>query len=763
MAWAYFYFLMKSLHTQILVRILSRNGDVYLLKLVTLGVAFAAAILLILFSIREFGYDTHYRDADHVFRLLACNTDKEYAGNRLTASIAPGILESINNKFKDSATFSRVKVLNNVTSIAESNRPFYDQRIYAADSTIERIFSFEVIDGNIHDFTNSHGAVTILSSRTASQYFGDKSPVGKTIRLTTFGDTLSFAVVAVFNDFPSNTHEDFDFFIGYDSLSIATLNFDPDQSSIYGRLLSGNVTPSSFSVIRNSDTEYLFQPVKEIYFGPRVIYEQARHGDMYSMMILICIVSLIFLLALCSYVNLSTITLPYRSKEIAVKKLAGTTLRQLLLQFIYESLTLTSVSLLFGVMVLLATSYYLTAMMGIDIVKLVVDTNPKVLGIIVLMIFAVVISPVFMVIRFIRATPTRLLSTNTITFPRFKRVITIVQFGVSIFLIVSSIVVRRQINYSLLKEPGRNHDQVVYIDCPVNISDSAIHKLRSGWPDKNPKIVDAMAVSQLPGQVKSKEFGTDLFVLQVDWNFMDFFQFTMHDGRWFKPTDDDSATVMNQMALKTIPEVNRNLIGIIQDLGSSFNQPEQPVKIRLARNSSYNWLCVRVVEVDIRGTIQWIEKRMRAKGSYGGVYFLDPHFESWLTYQEQLNTLSGILTVISALLAACAIYGITMSMVRDKLKEIAVHQLYGARAGDVTCLLVLGLLRQMLMAIVFFGPVAYLLLTELLKTFAYATKFSWMDPVYPVGYCLVVIIGLCAYQAINLNRSDFASALKGKS
>ncbi|HTE32010.1 MAG TPA: ABC transporter permease [Chryseolinea sp.] len=754
---------MTRLHSRLFVRTLSRNGDVYLLKFVTLALAFATSILVILFSMHEFGYDTNYEDADHVFRMLARNTDKDYPGNRLSASIPKSVLKSVNNKFSDSIIVSRVKALNKVTVLSQSNQPVYDQIIYAADTTIDNIFSFEVADGSIHNFTQSHGAVAMLSSSTASQYFGDKPPVGKTIRLTTFGDTLSVVVVAVFHDFPSNTHEDFDFFIRYDSSTIAALNFDPEQSSVYARLLSGKITRPSLSGVKNGHTEFLLQPIKEIYFGPRAIYEEARHGDMYSMVILICIVSLIFLLALCSFVNLSTITLPYRSKEIAVKKLAGITQRQLLVQFIYESLTLTSLSLFLGVTILIGASHYLGTMLGIDIIHMLVNTSAVFFGVIVVMVSGVVISPVFMVIRFIRATPTRLLSTDTITFPRFKRIITIVQFGVSIFLIVSSIVVRRQINYSLLKESGRNHDQVVYMACPVNISDSAIHKIRAGWPDKNPKLLDAMAISQLPGQLKSKDAGSDLFVLQVDWNFLDFFQFAMQDGRWFKPTDYDSATVVNQMALRKMPKLRPNVIGVIHDLSSSFNQPEQPVKIRLAQNSSYNWLCVRVLEVDIRRTVQWIEQRMHAKGSRGSAHFLNPHFESWLTYQDHLNALSGILTVISALLAGCAIYGLTVSLVRDKLKEIAVHHLFGARTSDVTRLLALGLLRQMFLALAFFGPLTFLLLTELLKTFAYSTKFSWTDPVYPVGYCLVVIIGLCAYQAFSLNRRDFASALKGRS
>ena len=102
-----------------------------------------------------------------------------------------------------------------------------------------------------------------------------------------------------------------------------------------------------------------------------------------------------------------------------------------------------------------------------------------------------------------------------------------------------------------------------------------------------------------------------------------------------------------------------------------------------------------------------------------------------------------------------------VSLVRDKVKEIAVHHLLGARLPDVTRLLARGLLAQLFIAIVFFGPLTYILLNELLRTFVYATEFSWADPIYPVAYCLVVIIGLCAYQAHKLNRRDLAAVLKG--
>lgn len=752
---------MARLHSALFVRILSRSSDVYLLKVVTLAVAFSAGIVVTLFSIQEFGYDGHHDDPDRVFRVLSNNTDKNYSGNRLSASIPHTALKRISSQTNDSSIFSRVKPLNKVTVINTNGQPTYDQKIHAADPTINKIFSFNIVDGNIDDFINSNEVVAIASTHAASRYFGNDSAVGKSIRLTTFGDTLSVPVVAVFNDFPSNTHEDFDVFIRYDSSAIARLNFNPDQSGVYGRLDFGKDEIQSVTDMNDYQLEYLFQPVGEIYFGPRVISEEARHGDVYSMAILICIGSLIFLLAICSFVNLSTITLPNRSKEIAVKKLAGTTHLQLLLQFIYESFILTSVSLLVAMMVLLGASHYISTLLGIHIIYSVINSSPVFLAAIIFMIFAVVMSPALIVIRFIRASPIRLLSTDTITFPRFKRIITVIQFGVSTFLIVSSILINRQINYSLIKEPGRNHDQIVYMACPANIPDSAIHKIKAGWPNKNPGVLDAVAVSQLPNQLNGKEVGSDLFVLEADYNFRDFFQFTMLEGDWFEYTDRDSVIVVNRIALTKMPEVDRHVIGVIQDINSPFNRPEQPVKIKHAKETTHNWICFRVEEVDIRNTVKWIESRMIEKGSHGKAYYFNEHFEVWLTYQDRLNVLSRILVVVSMFLAGSAIYGLTVNLVRDKVKEIAVHHLLGARMSDITRLLARGLLRQLVIAFFFFGPVTYILLNELLRTFVYATKFSWVDFLYPVIYCLIVIVGLCAFQALRLNRRDFVSTLKG--
>ncbi len=752
-----------GLHSRLFTRLLSRNREVYALKVITLAIAFASSVLVTLFSLNEFGYDKFHEDPGKVFRVLQKNTDEHYSGNRLSAKIPDEVIERMRGASGDSIVVSRVKIMNKVT-VLSGNKRFHDRKIHGADPSISRVFSFRIIDGNAKNFNTSHGISVMLSSQAALDYTGTTRAAGKKIKLYTFEDSVEAEIVAVFKTFPQNSHEEFNLLMSFNVAAIMALNFNPDETGVYGRILEGHAEDfTSFVNSSQASTKmiYSLQPLPEMYFGPRVPGEEARHGDRYSVIILVCIASLILFLALTGFVNLTTITLPHRSKEIAMKKLAGASGHDLLLGFLQECAALVMISLLAGVLILIAADHYTESILGLQMHSLILTGDVKLAVILAMLFTALTLSPLFMVTRFIRATPNRLLSTDTITFPGFKRLIMFLQLGISIFLIIASLVVRRQISYSLLKEPGRNHDQVVYLNSPAGITNQGINTLRSNWKKFNPNILDVMAVSQLPDRISSKEPGSEFYQLKVDRGFLDFFSFRMKEGNWFKVNDGDSVIVTNEKGKARMNRGQANVIGVMENLGGQFNQPEQAVKIMLAPDYNYNWLCVRVLEVDIRRTVRRLSDDFSIAGQTAEVNFLNRHFESWIDYQDRLNSLSGILTIISALLSCCAIYGLSVSLARDRLKEIAVHRLFGARTLHITWLLVSTFAKQMAIALIFFGPVTYILLNELLRTFVYATRFSWLDPLYPIGYCAVVITMICGFQALSLNRSDFASTLRG--
>jgi putative ABC transport system permease protein len=635
-------------------------------------------------------------------------------------------------------------------------------KIHAADTNIANIFSFATEEGSLQEFRKNKQSA-ILSTSKAEEFFGTSRASGQKIKVVSTGDTLAFVVAAVYRDFPKNSHEEFGFVIHFDTSSLRSLHFDPANSGVYGKALTSlpdGIQPLKAGNASSDDITYLIQPLSDIYFGPRVMGEDTRHGDHYSILILISITVLILFLALTTFINLSTLTLPHRAKEIAVKKLAGISQPQLMFGFARESLLIVSLSSALGLLILLLTSELFETILSIQVLSLLTSADPRLILIWAFFFVLFAVAPVVMVLKFTRATPGQLLGTNSISFPKLKRIIIFLQLGISVFLIVASMVIRRQINYSLLKEPGRNHDQVVYLKFPADMTDEGLRNLRKAWKEHHPNVIDIMATSQLPNQVSSKELNSPFYFMSVDLAFRDFFQLNILEGNWFKANEGDTVFVVNRRG-KAIAGDRTDVIGVFEDMGDRFNQPEKPLKVNVTPYYNFNYLCIRILEVDIRRTVDFLSNYFSGgSNSRPTISFMDKNFEKWLRYQDGLNALSGLLAIISGLLSCFAIYGLSLSIVRDKLKEIALHKLFGASTWNITRLLVRGFARQVLVAVLVFGMLSYIILSELLRSFVYATSFQVLDALIPLLYCGAVIFMLCGFQARGLNKQDLSSTLK---
>lgn len=740
-------------HFLLFLRIAAKNREVYILKIITLAIAFASATLIVLFSLHEFGYDKSHTSSKSIFRVLERNQNEAFDDNRLSAKIPNEVYTQLSILAKDSITLSRIKIMQGI-SLSAGGKLYHEHKVHAVDAALLSIFDFKPVNGSVDSFDEG----VLVSESFSQEIFGTTESTGRTVKLYTFKDTLTYTIAGVFRNFAINTHEDFNLFIPFHENTIQKLKFSITASGLYGKVNEGAIADYAHHLknISSEQLTYSFQPISEIYFGPRVMGEEAHHGDAYSILILISIIALILFLALASFVNLTTLTLPHRAKELAVKKLAGTNHRSLLAMFASESFGLVGFAFILGLFVLIGLNSFIQPVLAVNISDLLLH-NYMAFAAITFFILAIAgIAPLLLAYRFTRATPTRLLSTDTITFPRFKRVITFLQLGISIFLIVASLVIGRQVNYSLIKEPGRNHYQVVYMPYPAGLTNVA--QLRADWKKNNPNIVDVIATSQLPHQVQSKELNSDFYFIAVERGYRDFFNLKVDSGRWFQPNDENPLTVINKAGVSLAD--HDNIIGVVENTDEQFNRPQKPLKYQLESHTRYQYLCVRILEVNIRTTLHVLahtfDNRSPAK-----VSFVNKHFEDWLHYQDRLNTLSKLLVVVSGILSCFAIYGLSISLVRDKLKQIAVHKLYGAGTLRITRLLAHEFVQQMGLAILVFIPVTFIFLKEFLRSFAYTTPFLWTDPAYPLTYCIGVIVMLCTIQAFSLNRTNLTSVLKG--
>lgn len=741
-----------SLTNKLFLRILLRNREVYLLKISSLVAAFTSCILIILFALNEYGYDKFYTDHGDVFRLIERNNDPGYSGNRLSNRIPPAVLDSFKLQYSESVSTGRVKLLKEINAVYNS-KTFSDQTVYAIDPEILRIFSVDFIDGSPEKFNND-GYYASISASTANAYFGKTDVAGETLSLYTNGDSIPFVVSTVFSDFPENSHQAFHFFISYNEEAIERLKFDPADAGVYGRKSKSlRFEPR----IKSGTYSYQLQPIDEIYFGPRILGEDAQHGDRYSINILIFIVSMIFLLAVSTYTNLTTLTLPDRAKELAVKKLSGSSLLPMTISFLRESFTLVCASLAISLIVLGFMDAFITAFLSIDLKSLIVEHYWKLASVIILLCLFVITGPVLIFLRFISASPVRLLTGHGVTFPKLKQTIIFLQLGISMLLIVTSVVTRRQVDYSLIKEPGQSNDQIVYMPFPKGLTHEQLVDLRTNW--SNGHIVDIIATSKLPNKINSRDIGSGFYFMKIEPGFKDFFNLEVVRGNWFKANDGDSITVINEEGARHLSSLPPETIGVFRNMEGLFDQPEKPIRLRLG-SFDFNYLCIKVLEVDIRHTVRFLENYFEYDGAPPAVSFLNKRFEHWLDYQDRLNSLSLTFTIMSLALACCAIYGLTISIVRDKLKYIAIHKLCGASVLHITVLLVKEFAFQTFMSVVFFGPVTFLILAELLRTFVFSTRMTIIDFLMPVLYVCAVVFLLCGYQALTLNRTDLSSSLK---
>src|SRR5688572_20206239 len=402
---------MRRLYLRLFLRIVNRNRDVYLLKILTLSVAFACAIVVSLFVFNEFGYDNFHSNSDSVFRVLQKNNTEGFIGNRYSNQIHTKVVNSLTSKFRDSLTLSAVKVMDGLSIIAR-NKTWHAQKLHSADPSIISIFTFDVAEGDLSNFSNARPCV-ILTASASIQYFGSPSSVGKTLSIAAIEDTIEVAVAAVFNDFPSNSHEDFSGFIVHDSSTISALNFDPSRSGVYGRVNAQRLPHFQESIdvhLNDQSMSYILQPIADIYFGPRVIGEDAKHGDSYSIYILLCITSLILFLAVTGFVNLTTLTVPHRSKELAIKKIAGMNQLGLLSAFAKESLLIVFISFIIGIITLFCLKEWIQPILSMDIVSVFRTINLELILLTIFLLLLFGLSPLLITSRFTRATPSRLLS-----------------------------------------------------------------------------------------------------------------------------------------------------------------------------------------------------------------------------------------------------------------------------------------------------------------------------------------------------------------
>ncbi|MEP6682279.1 MAG: ABC transporter permease, partial [Parafilimonas sp.] len=457
-----------------------KNKVFSFINILGLTIGITVCMMIYLFIINEFSVDNFHKNGDHIYRVMrGVSMDGKAASVAyLSGPYAPALLNDFKGQIKRAV---RINPSDNLVTIG--NQSFHEKKVLDVDSDFFNLFTFPLIKGNISTALLNQNSV-VLTETTAKKYFGNiDNAMGKVI---TLDKDLQLKVTGIAKDVPSNSHLEFDLIVPLSNYKDRSWMTTWINNGLYTYVLLDPHTtqaqiekqlPQFMQKYMGSDMKKFgfnfklsLTPLKDVYFE-NAAFDSIKHGDKTVVYIFLSIAILILLIACINFMNLSTIRAAERSKEVGLRKVLGALRNNLVWQFIGESVLLTTISCILSIGLLLLAMPWYNHLLGYS---LTVSWNALpiylfLIGVIIIVGFLAGSYPAFVLSAFspIQALKGKLkLGKGGAS---FRQALVIIQFSISVFLIVGTIIITKQMNYVKNKQLGYNKAQTVIV--PIDNND----------------------------------------------------------------------------------------------------------------------------------------------------------------------------------------------------------------------------------------------------------------------------------------------------
>jgi len=743
---------------RIILRSLIKNKSTSAIIITGFSVSISIVLILIAFLINEFSVDNGYPNIDRIYRVFA---------NDNVASVREDFREYFLGNYpeiKDACRYNSYQ-----TTVTFDDIPFTGQMI-ATDSSFFNIFSSGFLIGHA-SYSLSNPNDIVLTESFAKKIFGNEDPIGKTL-IAEYKEPL--VVSGIIEDFPDNSSIQGDFItnsttkIWYEGTSdgqgnrvnyfrLFCLTDNKANIPVLEDMLTKDISSIKYSLGYPIESIRLI-PFSESYFMQGINRSQTRHANIKLIKLLLVITSVIILLAIFNYINLTTAGFTDRYKEIAVKKTIGASRQKVFLQFISESVLVCFIALLVA---LLLSSFWIPLFekfLG-DSVNLKVLYKPMVLvsiltGVLMISILsgiypALVISGLRPINIFMKRGITKRSTFN------LRGVLNIIQNAVSVTLIIALIVITRQIDYVRTKDFGFDTDRLLSVHIHWRLADKTgiiRDKLL-----QEPTVKNVCFSHGTPGSIYSySSWNVDdrqlkMNDLTVDSAFFNVFRIPILVGRELLPSDFEKVCYINETALKTSgwdtfegqKYHGMEIIGVVKDfhLASMYN-PIEPVAVVFSSGMGVSHMTLRVEPVNIPKTINALTKAWKevCPGHELKYQFYDDWLDSMYKSEERLAAAIRLFAVLAIIISCLGIIGIAEFAIKKRTKEIGLRKVNGARISQVMVLLNMDFIRWVFLALFIAIPLSYFLLKKWLETFAYRAGLSWW--IFTISGIIALFIAL---------------------
>jgi putative ABC transport system permease protein len=769
-------------YLKIAYRSLLRNKAFSAINIAGLSMGIAACLLMGLFVLDELSYDRFHEKADRIVRVTF---RANMSGNKINeASVMPPTAQTLQRDYPEVLEATRLR-LAMALHLVKDDAVYKETAVAFADSNFFQVFSFPLVKGNPKTALLRPNAL-VISEKTAQKYFGNQDPIGKTLKAKNYDEPLE--VTGVMAEWPVNSHFHYDFLISMAGLAEATstswmrseyftylvLPEDYDYQQLQAKLpqmVEKYFGPEIKQAFGMSYAEFrqegnglglVLQPLTDIHLYSDFAYDLSAAGDVRYVYIFGAIALFMLLIACINFMNLSTAGASKRAREVGIRKVMGSEKSTLVGQFLLESIMLTAVALVLAVgLVWLALPFFND--LANKNLTLSFTAMPWLLpGLLGLGLVVGVLAgsyPAFFLSSF---KPITVLKGGS-NFGRFasgrrsiglRGTLVVVQFCISIILIVGTTVVYQQLRFIQNVKLGYDKEQVLVLQETSRLGqneqlfkkqllqDSRVMNVAvSGYVPAGPSFNNNFMVS---GDDNAKQFIKGIRY-DVDENYIPTLGMKIVVGRNFSPAfgTDSSGIILNETAAKelgwsegavghTIKSSNDggkriyHVIGVVQDFNfKSLHERIGPLMMTLGDNSGA--MLVKVKTRDIPALLQSIEKQWDALAVDEPMLysFLEENFNATYRAEQKTGQILGLFAGLTIFVACLGLFGLATFTAEQRTKEIGVRKVLGASVTSVVALLSSDFLKLVGIAILIASPVAWYTMDVWLQDFAYKIDISW--------------------------------------
>jgi len=778
---------------KIAIRHIRKHPGYSILNVLGLTLGISSALFLIIYVSDEVSYDRYHENADRIYRVSSKITepDDQFTWNVAQIPFGPQVVQD----YPEVQSFVRFIPMPRALYKFE-DKEFNEENFFYVDSTLFDIFTYEVIKGDVRTAILEPNKI-VLTERIADRYFGNSDPVGKT--LTT--GTTTFEVTGIIKDLPSHSHFRFE--------AIASRNNLPKQLGTWGNfgvftylLFPENLDVKAFETKMqgmydahmksifgpiNITVEYILEPITKIHLYSTNPNEPEPTGSITYVYIFGIVAIFLVLIAAMNYMNLATARSIQRAREVGLRKVVGSRRITLVMQFLSESVVLTIISLIISIILLVVLLPKFNLLAGKSFTLDILYSPVVLLSVIGIVLVAGILGgsyPAFFLSKFSPVTVLKGEITGGSGGSLFRKILVVIQFSVSIVMIICTLVVFKQLNYLKTMDQGFDQENVI----TLQLNRGMIRK----YPVLKQVLLENNDIKYVTSTNTPMGEGSAKLIFNVetdqgmsprginftitDHDFVDALGIKMVKGRDFQkdmPSDTLTGVVVNETFVsrmgwsdpigKKIEAGDENtlrarVIGVMADYHQTgmYNEIES---LLLAYREINNVIYVKLSGNNMQQTMSYIEsewKEVFPDQPYSYT-FLSERFNRQFEADEKRGLIFTMFTILAILIACIGLFGLASYMVEQRTREVGIRKVFGANEGVVIRLISKDFLILVTISIIIAIPVAYYFMSNWLENYVYRTKIG--ISVLAAAALLTIIltfitISYKAYQASVMNPAS---------